>query len=335
MDLYRPLQAGSLRLSGNLFLAPVAGYSDRAFRSICISAGADFTCTELISSEALVRDSEKTVQLLLRAENELQYAIQLFGSDPEIMAAAATRLAPYGPAAVDINCGCPVPKVIKTGSGSALLKNPDLLSRIVEAVCEASEKKLNGIPVTVKIRSGWDAQSINYLQTAAAAVKAGAALVGLHARTRAQAYSGKADWNHIADLAAYLDVPVIGSGDLFSPESASDMLRRCACSGVMFARGAMGNPFIFSQTRSLLCSGSYQDVDPQVKLRTGFKQLCMLSRDIGEHSACREMRKHFCSYTKGLKGGASLRNQLVHAESIQDYRSKLEKAGIVLSDISC
>lgn len=333
MDLYRPLQAGSLKLSGNLFLAPVAGYSDRAFRSICVSLGANFTCTELISSEALVRNSDKTVQLLLRADNETQYAIQLFGSDPAVMAAAAAKLVPYGPAAVDINCGCPVPKVIKTGSGSALLKNPDLLARIVEAVRAVSEKKLNGIPVTVKIRSGWDAQSINYRQTAKAAVNAGASLVALHARTRTQAYSGKADWNHIADLASFLDVPIIGSGDLFCPESALAMLEQCACSGVMFARGAMGNPFIFSQTRSLLCSGKYQIIEPQEKLITGFRQLCLLSRDVGEKSACREMRKHFCSYTKGLPGGAFLRNKIVHADSIQDYRSELENTGIQLSDI--
>jgi nifR3 family TIM-barrel protein len=320
VNLYHSVKIGNLEIPGNLFLAPVAGYSDKAFRSICVDQGADFTYTELVSSEALIRDSAKTEILLTRADNEKNYASQLFGSDPDVMASAAALLKPWHPEVVDINCGCPVPKVVKTGAGSALMKDPLRLGKIVEAVKQSAEKYLSGIPVTVKIRSGWDASSLNYRECARIAVEAGAKLVALHARTRAQAYSGESDWSHIADLASALKVPVIGSGDLFTPEDAEKMLRETNCAGIMFARGAMGNPFIFAAAKSLLQNGVYQYPDVTEKFAIGFKQLCMSATDIGENSACREMRKQFCAYTKGVEGGAALRNILVHAETIEDYR---------------
>ncbi len=329
MSLYRSVRIGSLEVPGNLFLAPVAGYSDRAFRSVCVEQGADLCCTELISSEALTRNSEKTEALMRRAANEERYAIQLFGSDPAVMGRAAALLAPYRPEVVDINCGCPVPKVVKTGAGSALLKEPALLARIVEAVRRASEASLGGVPVTVKIRSGWDDGAINYRETARAATEAGAALVALHARTKAQVYAGKADWSHIADLAAVCPVPVIGSGDLFSAEDAERMLRETGCAGVMFARGAMGNPFIFAEAKALLRYGSYAPIDPVERLRTGIRQLLLLVEDMGEAAACREMRKQFCAYTKGVPGGAAIRERLVRAETAEDYRSILSSAGLL------
>jgi len=321
--LYRSIHIGSLELEGNLFLAPVAGYSDRAFRSVCIELGANFTCTELISSEALIRDAKKSEYLLQRAENERAYAIQLFGSDPEVMYQAALRLAPYHPEVVDINCGCPVPKVVKTGSGSALMRDLNRLGNIVAAVARASREALADVPVTVKIRSGWDEQSINYREAAAVAVASGAALVALHARTRSQGYAGKANWEHIADLASRLQVPVVGSGDLFSPEDAQKMLAETGCAAVMFARGAMGNPFIFTETRELLETGTYTPVPPRQRIQTGFTQLKRLAADIGEAIACKEMRKQFCAYTKGIEGGAALRNALVHAETILQYEQIL------------
>jgi nifR3 family TIM-barrel protein len=327
--LYRSVRIGALEVQGNLFLAPVAGYSDRAFRSVCIEQGADLCCTELVSSEALTRNSSKTEVLLRRANNELRYAIQLFGSDPSVMGRATALLAPYHPEVVDINCGCPVPKVIKTGAGSALLRDPALLARIVEAVHRASAESLGGVPVTVKIRSGWDDGSINYLETSRAAIEAGAALVALHARTRAQVYAGKADWSHIADLASRSSVPVIGSGDLFSPEAAERMLRETACAGVMFARGAMGNPFIFAETKALLRNGSYTTTPVAERILTGFHQLRMLAEDVGEGIACREMRKQFCAYTKGTSGGAAVRERLVRAETVDEYRSILSEANLL------
>jgi nifR3 family TIM-barrel protein len=320
MDLYRPLAIGSLALRGNLFLAPVAGYSDRAFRSVCIDRGADFTCTEMVSSEALTRNRERTEPLLTRAENETRYAVQIFGAVPDVMYRAALLLAPWHPDAVDINCGCPVPKVVKTGAGSALMRRPETLGRIVEGVVKASREALDNAPVTVKLRSGWDAASQNYRDCARIAVEAGAALVGLHPRTRAQGYAGTSDWTHIADLASRLPVPVAGSGDLFSPEDAGRMLRETGCAAVMFARGALGNPFVFAAAKAFLRDEDWREPGPQEKLETAFRQLNLLTRDLGERNACREMRKHFCAYPKGTKNGAALRNRLVHADTIEEYR---------------
>jgi nifR3 family TIM-barrel protein len=328
----------------------VAGYSDRAFRAVCIEQGADFTYTELVSSEALARnpahygldDSGRLVaelpppaNILRRADNEKRYAIQLFGASPGMLYRAVLLLAPFHPQAVDLNCGCPVPKVVKTGAGSALMKDPGLLGRMVESAVRASREALGEVPVTVKLRSGWDAASINYRECARIACNAGAALVALHARTRSQGYGGRADWSHIADLAALLPVPVAGSGDLFSPEDAERMLRETGCAAVMFARGAMGNPFIFSAVHSLLTEGFWRPADPVRRLRTGFRQLQLLAEDLGEPSACLEMRKQFCAYTKalgaggpGFPGAAALRNRLVRAETIDQYREIFAAAGI-------
>ncbi|MDR2486252.1 MAG: tRNA dihydrouridine synthase DusB [Treponema sp.] len=327
MSLYHSVTIGSLTLEGNIFLAPVAGYSDRAFRSICVEQGADFTYTELISSEALVRHGVKAGTLLRRADNEDRYSIQLFGADPEVMYKAAALLSPYRPAVVDINAGCPVPKVVKTGAGSALMRNPLLLGRIVAAAVRSSQDHLEGAAVTVKLRSGWDGTSVNYYECARIAADSGAALVSIHARTREQGYGGKSDWSHIGDLVSRVKVPVAGSGDLFSPEDAERMLRETGCAAVMFARGAMGNPFIFSGTRSLLLTGSYTVPETAERLKTGFRQLLLLSQDLGERIACREMRKQFCAYTRGIPGGAPLRNRLVHAETLEAYRELLAQYG--------
>jgi nifR3 family TIM-barrel protein len=321
----------ALSLEGNVFLGPIAGYSDRSFRSICIEQGANFTFTELISSEALVRNGVKSAVLLRRGDNEKQYGIQLFGADPVVMYKAAALLAPYHPEAVDINAGCPVPKVVKTGAGSGLMRNPPLLGQIVAAVVKSSQDHLGSVPVTIKLRSGWDEGSINYYECSRIAADAGAALVSLHARTRTQGYGGKSDWSHIKDLVSRITLPVIGSGDLFTPEDAENMLRETRCAAVMFARGAIGNPFIFSMTRSLLLTGAYILPDPSERLKTGFRQLRLLAEDAGETIACREMRKQFCAYTRGMPGGAPLRNRLVHAETIEAYRQILDQYGLDLS----
>lgn len=322
-SLWRPVRIARLQTAGNLFLAPVAGYTDRAFRSLCVDQGASLSCTELVSAEALIRNAPKTFPLLARADNEDVYAIQLFGSEPEQLYRASLLLAPWKPSVLDLNCGCPVPKVVKTGSGSALLREPDKLARIVEAMVKASNEALGSIPVSVKIRLGWDASSINYIQTARAAVEAGASLVALHARTRVQGYSGTADHRYTAELASLLPVPVVASGDIFSPEAARSVLSSTGCAAVMFARGAMGNPFIFKESREYLETGSWTPVPVSQRLAKGLHQLELLASDIGEELACREMRKHFCAYTKGVTGGAALRNALVHAVSIEEYKKIL------------
>jgi nifR3 family TIM-barrel protein len=395
MFLYRPVIIGSLELPGNLFLAPVAGYFDRAFRSLCVEQGADFSSTELISAEALSRKPEHyglgsvsadggekapapvpagagkallaeaalagaapaacakavpaAVSLIGRAANEKRYAVQLFGSDPEVIYSAAALLAPLRPDTVDINSGCPVPKVTKTGTGSALMKDPAKLGRIVEAAVRASRQYLGGAPVTVKMRSGWDNASINYAECARIALEAGAAMISLHPRTRSQGYAGKSNWAHIADLVSRLPIPVTGSGDLCSPEDAERMLWETGCAAVMFARGAEGNPFIFSETREFLASGVWRPAPFTERIAAAFRHLELLAADIGERRACLEMRKQFCAYTKnrpgpgrrgaapspggehsggerrGTENAAALRKALVSAETIADYREILTR----------
>jgi len=342
MSLYRPIKIGSLELEGNLFLAPVAGYTDRAFRSLCAEEGACFSFTELVSAEALCRRPERyalesgvsgnacgaaqpvSVNLIRRGDNEKHYAVQLFGAESESVYKAASLLAsllaPLLPDALDINSGCPVPKVVKSGAGCALMKAPANLGRIIEAAVRASRESLGGIPVTVKIRSGWDSGSLNYAECARIAVEAGASMVTLHPRTRAQGYGGKSDWSLIADLVSKLSVPVTGSGDLYTPEDARQMLEETGCAAVMSARGAMGNPFIFSETRSLLETGSWETAPLSARINAAMRHLEMLSADIGERTACLEMRKQFCAYTKGCKGGAVLREKAVHASTVNEYR---------------
>ena len=327
--LYRPVRIGSLELPGNLFLAPLAGYTDSAFRSICRAWGADFSYTELISAEAVARHSgplaeSKSWHLLRRGAGEFPYGVQLFGASPEAMYRAALALAECGPELVDINCGCPVPKVVKTGAGAALMRDPVNLGRIVAAVVKASREALGSAPVTVKLRSGWDSASINYREAAQAAIGEGAALITLHPRTKAQGYGGRSDWACIGELAAWAAVPVAGSGDLYTPEDAARMLEETGCAAVMFARGAMGNPLIFAETRRFL-SGSGETAGGGVsRIALGYRHLLQLAEDIGEKTACREMRKHFSAYTKGMPGGNALRAALVRCETLEEYRRILK-----------
>jgi len=329
-SLFHPIDIGPVHLSGNLFLAPVAGYSDRAFRSICCECGCNFTYTEMISSEALIRNNAKTEVLMNRASNESQYAVQIFGSTPETMAQAACLVEKtVHPEVIDINCGCPVPKIVKTGSGSALTRNPDKLGAIVKAIKKdlsnliETDTSLPRTPpsISVKIRSGWDKSSLTWKEAALAALENGADAITLHPRTRAQGYEGKADWETLAQLVELIKnrIPVFGSGDLFSPEDAKNMLEQTHCDAIMFARGAMGNPFIFKQTKDYLLTGSYTDIEPIIRIKTGLKELKLLIQDKGEKIACREMRKRFCAYTKGLNGGAELRKKIVSSETYENY----------------
>ena len=220
------------------------------------------------------------------------------------------------PALVDLNCGCSIPKILRSGCGAALLQDPVLIRDIVAAIREACPA-----PVSVKIRSGWDASSLNYLEAASRAVEGGAALVTLHPRTRAQGFGGKACLEHLRELKAALEVPVIGSGDLFTPEDALAMRAATGCDGVMFARGALGNPFIFAAARALLEEGlTLPPPSPGRRLAMALKQLERAVPLYGEAAACREMRKHLCAYTRGLPEGAGLRRRAVRAESLADYR---------------
>ncbi|MGI5173275.1 tRNA dihydrouridine synthase DusB [Treponema sp. OMZ 840] len=317
-SFYRPVDIGSLHLGGNLFLAPVAGYSDRAFRRVCRSCGADFAYTEMVSAEALVRGSDKTALIMKRAPGETAYAVQIFGANEDTVAEAARIVyKTVKPELVDINAGCPVPKIIKSGAGSFLTKHPDKLYSIVRAAVQAVP-----VPVTVKIRSGWDANNITWPEALDAALEAGAAALTIHSRTRAQGYEGRADKSVIAAAVSRAEgkIPVFASGDIFGPEDARDVFRQTGCAAVMFARGAMGNPFVFRQTREFLQTGTYTEIPFAERVEAAFAELELLCTDKGEELACREMRKRFCAYIKGVEGGASLRKAVVSAQTVHDYR---------------
>ena len=329
MNLHKPVRIGSYTTKGNLFLAPVAGYSDAAFRSVCADAGCDLAFTEMVSSEALTRLSMKTGVLLERAPNECEYAVQLFGGDPATMARAALMVADrWNPAIIDVNCGCPVPKIIKTGAGSALMKDPPKIAAIVRAMTA-----LVSTPITVKIRLGWDDTSINDLDAAKAAVDGGASAITLHARTRAQGYSGKADREAFFRLAEEMPVPVFASGDLFSAADALAILsgkfgnntvtpgetEATGVAGVMFARGAMGDPFIFTRARAVLQGEPEPVISRAAKLKAARRHFELSLGFYEERLACMEFRKQACSYLKGMPGGAELRARVVQCSTPADY----------------
>ncbi|GMO58728.1 MAG: tRNA dihydrouridine synthase DusB [Treponemataceae bacterium] len=322
MSFYHPVTIGNVSLGGNLFMAPVAGYSDAAFRSVCIAGGADFTYTEMVSAEAMVRDSAKTLSLLTRAPNETRYAVQLFGGKPESVARAAVIVCEkFSPAIIDINAGCPVPKIIKSGSGAFLTKNPDMLYKIVSATVKAVQP----VPVTVKIRSGWDAANITYMDAAAAAFDAGAAALTCHPRTRSAGYEGKADWAALKALTErFGETPIFGSGDVFTPHDALRMLETTGVAGVMFARGALQNPFVFAETKALLQTGTYTPAEIEVRIKAAFEQLTLLiEMSQNETDACLKMRKRFCAYLKGVPGSAELRRRITACSSAAEYREAL------------
>ncbi|WP_020614346.1 tRNA dihydrouridine synthase DusB [Sediminispirochaeta bajacaliforniensis] len=318
--LYHPIILPGVTIPGNLFLAPLAGITDRGFRRICIEHGAPFTYTEMVSGEALARRNLKTIALLRRAKGEKLLGVQIFLSNPEQAERALPVIEKADPTLIDLNCGCPVPKVVKTGAGAALMRSPETIYRIVSLLARSSFR-----PITVKLRTGWDSNTLNYLEAAQAAESAGAAMITLHGRTRSQGYSGSADWSAIAKLVQTVRVPVIGNGDAFSPEAAKRLLMETGCSGVMFARGAMGNPFIFEQTRRVLehdPTGGSPSVEEIMK--AALIQLHYTIEDKGERVACREMRKQMAGYTKGLDGSAALRQSIVTCETEEDYRRTVE-----------
>ncbi|MBE6347844.1 MAG: tRNA dihydrouridine synthase DusB [Spirochaetaceae bacterium] len=331
MSLYHSVHIGNLKVPGNLFLAPVAGYSDRAFRFICKENGADMGYTEMVSSEAIYRGSDKSEKLLLKAQNDPLFAVQIFGgNETAIFEGSSFIIKKYSPSLLDINAGCPVPKIIKSGAGSALTREPEKLYKMVKAAILATKETDNpALPVTVKIRSGWDSSHLSWKEAALAAYEAGVAAITIHPRTKAQGYEGKSDWSILAELVDLFKdkknssgskIQIFGSGDVFSPEDAKNMLEQTKCDGVMFARGAMGNPFIFNQTKDLLTKGSYEEVSIQHRINTGLKELEILIEDSNEQIACREMRKRFCCYAKGFSGSSQIRMQIVQAQTFDDYK---------------
>lgn len=303
-----------------LYLAPLAGYTDAAFRSLCKDWGVDYLVSEMVSADGLIRDSRKTIDFIRFSEYERPFVIQLFGSDPSVMAKAAEFLIPMNPDWIDINMGCPVKKVVRRGAGSALMKD---VPRAVEMVKEVKRALAGRIPVSVKFRSGWDSNSINFLDFGMKMQDAGADLLCLHPRTQKQMFSGLSNWEHIRELKQRLSIPLIGNGDVSSPETALQMKHDTACDGIMIGRGALGKPWIFKQIKQFISHDSYDPITKGDLLDTALKHLKYSLEDKREDVVVREMRSQLCHYTKGLPGGAELRNTINHCQSADEIREHL------------
>lgn len=297
---------GTLEVAGRAMLAPMAGVSDQPFRALCAQFGAAYVVTEMVSGKALQFQDKKSAELMQLSPNEHPVAIQLFGDDPEILAQAAIKAMAYHPDGIDVNMGCPAPKVSNTGSGSALMKRPELCGRIVEAI-----KRAVDVPVTVKMRKGWDRHSVNVVEVAKICADAGADAIAVHGRTREDMYGPPADWEIIRQVKEAVPVPVIGNGDIFSAQDAARMLEETGCDFVMVGRGALGNPWIFAQINAYLREDSRLLPPPGLaeRLRVMVGHIQALCGCKGEYRAMREARKHVGWYLKGMRGAAEFRRR--------------------------
>lgn len=311
---------GNVRLKNNIFLAPMAGVTDLPFRIMCKKYGAGFVYTEMISSKALYYNDKKTLELIATDKREEPFGVQIFGNDPSVMAGTAYKALSTGASILDINMGCPAPKVANNGDGSALLKDPVLIGKIVKEVVGAVN-----VPVTCKIRSGFD-KVADVVEIAKIIENNGASAITVHPRTRDMYYSGVADRSLIKLVKDNVKIPVIGNGDIFTPESALDMINETGCDGVMVARGAQGNPFIFSQihelfeTGKVICNPSVQE-----KIDVMTEHIQMLIKQKGEYVGVREARKHIAWYIKGMRGCARMKENVCRIENANELLEEIQK----------
>ncbi len=314
------MKIGNITLDSNVVLAPMAGVTDKAFRRITKPFGPALMYTEMVSGKGLHYKSQKTAELLAAEDIEYPVAAQIFGHEPDIMAGIAADALSCGAVMIDINMGCPAPKIVKNGDGSALMRSPDLAARVIDAVCKAVD-----VPVTVKIRAGWDDENINAVEMAKLAEQNGAATVTVHGRTREQFYSGKANLDIIKAVADEVSVPVIGNGDITCGKDAKTMLDYTGCSGVMIGRAAEGNPWVFREVLHYLKYGEVlPPPDITERLEVAMRHFELLIKLKGERRGVLEGRKHMSWYFKGISGGAVLRERANKANSPQEMRDVLK-----------
>ncbi len=296
-----------------IWLAPLAGFTDQPFRTICKENGADIMVTEMVSADGLVYDESRSIQYADFLESHRPLGIQLFGNDPAIMADAALLIAlKRKPDFIDVNMGCPVKKVVNRGAGSALMKTPEHAGKIIAAIKNALREI--GIPLTVKIRSGWDHEHINAVEVASLLADSGADVIAVHARTRNQMYSGSADWKIIASVKQAITVPVVGNGDIRTPQDAMRMQEETGCDSVMIGRGALGNPWLFKQVHDFRLTGEFNEVSYLEKYTVIKRHYLSAINYYGTGRGIREMRTHLHDYTKGYRGGAAVRQAINRCE---------------------
>ena len=312
------MDIGGVKIDGAAALAPMAGVTDAAFRHICRELGAALTCTEMVSSRGLVYNDAKTKELLYCPEADRPVAAQIFGSDPAIMAEAAPMAIELSSADIlDINMGCPVGKIVKSGDGSALMRDPEKAGRIIEACVRTA-----GVPVTVKFRKGWDGGSVNAVEFAKVCQSAGAAAVTVHGRTRVQMYAGQADWDIIRDVKAAVDIPVIANGDVFSGEAAVRVLRRTGADMCMVGRGCFGDPWIFGRIDAALAGRPEPALPPlESRMETALRQFELACAWKDPHIACLEARKQLCWYLRGVAWSGPVKREIVKVNTLDDIRA--------------
>ena len=307
------MKIGNLELENNVFLAPMAGVTDLPFRILCKEMGCGLVYSEMVSAKGILYDNKNTTELLEIDPKERPVAVQLFGSDPEILGAMAKKIEPYPIDIIDVNMGCPAPKIVKNGEGSCLMKTPELVGKIVKSLVESQSK-----PVTIKFRKGFDDDHVNAVEIAKIAEANGASAVAVHGRTREQYYSGKADWDIIKQVKEAVNIPVIGNGDIFTPQDAKNLLEHTGCDAIMVGRGAQGNPWIFKRILHYLNTGELlPEPTAEERVEKALRHSRMLIDYKGEYIGVREMRKHMAWYMKGLPGAAELRGKLNHAETME------------------